>query len=104
MNTTLLGFRGRGNGSPKCSKCGCPYRADRCPRCLTGEQLKTRNEKYVKEPPPALEPTSALPGSEEKIAVMAARFAAGLGIFHPQDARGYGGPCIRGKGLGQGRY
>ncbi len=35
----------------------------------------------------APEPTRALPGSEEKVAVLAARFAAGVGLHSPQDAR-----------------
>jgi hypothetical protein len=30
-------------------------------------------------------PTDALPGSAEKIAIMEARFAEGLAVFHPED-------------------
>jgi hypothetical protein len=36
---------------------------------------------------PARAPTTALPGSEEKIRVMQERAAAGQTIFHPGDAR-----------------
>jgi hypothetical protein len=34
----------------------------------------------------ALQPTPHLPGSEAKMAVLAARFAAGVELFHPLDA------------------
>ncbi len=37
------------------------------------------------------EPTTFLPGTAEKIAVLAARVAAGLALHHPADARG----CVR---------
>jgi hypothetical protein len=36
--------------------------------------------------PPLDEPTEALPGTEEKIKVMARRAALRLALFHPQDA------------------
>jgi hypothetical protein len=35
----------------------------------------------------AFRPTAHLPGTEGKVAVMAARAAAGLPLFHPDDAR-----------------
>jgi hypothetical protein len=35
--------------------------------------------------PPA--PTAALPGSEEKIRVLTARFRLGVSLWHPLDAR-----------------
>lgn len=38
-----------------------------------------------KRPPLPDRPTSAVPGSEEKIAVMEARFASNQAIFHPDD-------------------
>lgn len=34
----------------------------------------------------ASQPTSALPGSEEKIAVLMARATAGVDLWHPRDA------------------
>lgn len=37
-------------------------------------------------------PTPAAPGTEEKLAVMEARAAAGFAIFHPADARYPGDP------------
>ncbi|GIW81518.1 MAG: hypothetical protein KatS3mg105_3325 [Gemmatales bacterium] len=37
------------------------------------------------EPRPPAQPTDAEPGSEEKIAVMAARAARGEALFHPDD-------------------
>lgn len=37
-------------------------------------------------PPLPPEPTLAMPGSAEKVAVMEARAAAGLHLHHPQDA------------------
>jgi hypothetical protein len=33
------------------------------------------------------EPTDALPGSEEKVAILAERARLGLSLWHPQDAR-----------------
>ncbi len=39
------------------------------------------------EPGVMPEPTLALPGSLEKQAVLAARFAAGTQLYHPQDAK-----------------
>lgn len=42
------------------------------------------------EPPPPAEPTAALQGTEEKIAVLAARAAAGVGLFHPRDGQQHG--------------
>jgi hypothetical protein len=32
------------------------------------------------------EPTTAVPGTEEKVAVFLARIAAGVSLFHPDDA------------------
>jgi hypothetical protein len=40
---------------------------------------------------PPSDPTDARPGSEEKIAVMEARYARGEGIFHRQDRSNRGG-------------
>lgn len=40
--------------------------------------------------PPPDEPTKELPGSAGKILVMARRYAAGVQLFHPLDARGVG--------------
>lgn len=37
--------------------------------------------------PQADEPTSARPGSAEKVLVMAERARQGRGVFHPQDSR-----------------
>lgn len=33
------------------------------------------------------EPTTALPGSEEKVAILAERARLGLSLWHPRDAR-----------------
>jgi hypothetical protein len=41
-----------------------------------------------REPSTLPTPTSALPGTEAKIAVMAARLAAGERLWHPGDGRG----------------
>jgi hypothetical protein len=37
-------------------------------------------------------PTTAAPGTPEKLAVLESRAAAGLAIFHPADARWPGDP------------
>ena len=41
-----------------------------------------------RERPPPPRPTAALPGTEAKILVMAARYAAGFHLYHPADAKG----------------
>jgi len=38
-------------------------------------------------------PTTAAPGTPEKLAVMAARYAAGQALFHPDDAIQLVGKC-----------
>jgi hypothetical protein len=40
--------------------------------------------------PADYEPTDAMPGSREKVAVMADRLARGLPLYHPLDAPGSG--------------
>ncbi len=40
------------------------------------------------DPPLPDSPTQAPPGSPEKIAVLAARYAAGVALWHPDDAAG----------------
>jgi len=42
---------------------------------------------YADRPPPP-EPTDCPPGSAGKVDAMAARVAAGVGLWHPDDARG----------------
>ncbi len=44
-------------------------------------------------PRPLGEPTMASPGSEEKIAILEARAAAGQRLFHPQDEQSQTGKC-----------
>ncbi len=39
------------------------------------------------EPPPCTEPTAAIQGTAEKIAVLAARAAAGVSLWHPLDGK-----------------
>ena len=65
-----------------------------CWRCSESKAIRERypaagyaryDDHYRKPPLPAL-PTSAGPGSEEKIAVMAQRFAHEEQLFSPDDA------------------
>lgn len=44
-----------------------------------------RREDFNGPVPLAAEPTDALPGTAEKVAVMTARAAAGVELFHPDD-------------------
>lgn len=44
-------------------------------------------EKYRKPVKPATDPTRALPGTPEKIAVMCERVERGEAVTHPRDAR-----------------
>lgn len=53
--------------------------------------------------PDGLAPTNAMPGSESKVAELAARVAAGLPLWHPQDRLHYddGDDRDRGNGIPQ---
>jgi len=39
----------------------------------------------------SVDPTTALPGTEEKVAVLAERARLGMALWHPQDAKGRAG-------------
>lgn len=46
--------------------------------------------------PSPSEPTTAPPGSPEKLAVLSARFAAQVGLWHPDDERLHRAGCMCG--------
>ena len=56
-------------------------------RQFNGASDAYRNGLYDFLPIPCDKPTGALPGSTEKIRVMAAREAAGMELYHPLDRR-----------------
>lgn len=70
-----------------CVRCPlCRQRVNRvpCPACnqaWRGHELQEHRERWCR-------PTSAMPGTKEKIGVMAARADAGESLFHPNDANG----------------
>lgn len=92
-----------GPGDVRCLHCrrNKPQRHKRglCFRCYHHEpgvrsQYPTSGSKYARRgighggglnPPD--EPTAAVPGSEAKVAVLEQRAAAGLRLWHPEDAR-----------------
>lgn len=91
---------------PKCRHC-CKVAATRprglCWTCYYApgvKELYPSTSKYASRghgngpssSPLADSPTTAAPGTAEKIAVMEQRAAAGLAIFHPADARYEGDP------------
>ena len=43
-------------------------------------------------------PTNALPGTEEKVAVLADRARLGLSLWHPLDSRGIAAPVLAAAG------
>jgi hypothetical protein len=60
------------------------------PRNLTADEealLDRYEEHEFPEPPPPGAPDLAEPGSPEKVALLAGRFASGRGLWHPGDAR-----------------
>lgn len=83
---------------PNCTACDFDGRKRRCPACgslVHPLSTVTDKKKYARRGPgvgrfrcrPASSPTSALPGSEEKIRVFEERVARGEDIFHPDDAQ-----------------
>jgi hypothetical protein len=68
--TCACGKPAMAGGKTECWPCASARRANAGPRAVKGG-----------EP----EPTDALPGSPEKIAVLMARAAAGLSLFHKDD-------------------
>jgi hypothetical protein len=91
--------------SPKCPHCkrNKPAHGRRglcwgCSRTPAIRAVYPADERYVRRGTgtanlrelPAPEPTTALTGTEEKIAVLAARVAAGLDLWHPGDAEDCG--------------
>lgn len=73
-----------------CRKCyGIPHVRAMYRSISTGgnRALVAAGEDGERRPPLADGPTSALPGSDEKIRVMRKRLAAGRHLHHPQDAR-----------------
>jgi hypothetical protein len=83
---------------PACSRCRQPWDRDgdyrTCPACRRYASRRRPcvpgaacfHADYRARPLPP-EPTTAAPGTEAKLAVFAARRAAQLALFHPQDAR-----------------
>jgi hypothetical protein len=79
-----------------CSRWARAYGRGLCQTCYrkpaVREQFPVRGRFRDSSPsallPPALAlgPTRHLPGTAAKMAVLAARFAAGVNLFHPQDA------------------
>ena len=53
------------------------------------EQIVKHGNDAGWEPPRESEPTNALPGSEEKIEVMAERLRRGETLLHPDDVKCY---------------
>ena len=74
-----------------CHKRSCVRPRGLCGRCyndietrdLYPAQSRYRETNRVPALPDSA--TTARPGTEEKVAVMAARFAAGRAVFHPDD-------------------
>lgn len=80
-----------------CSECGelrwlKLRRARVCARCASGKPRTQRVSPYagcsVPKILPAKEPTTAQPGSEEKIRVLTERWANGQSLWHPEDWNG----------------
>lgn len=70
-----------------------PYIRERYERIAAGQEDDDCNDDATtlgvpRCAKPALMPTQAQPGSAEKIATMAARYARGQRIHHPDDYRG----------------
>ncbi|MFO0806061.1 MAG: hypothetical protein U0791_23395 [Gemmataceae bacterium] len=94
---------------PRCRHCRDPRKAVNRPRglcwnCFYSPGVRERfpsTSKYARRgignlghclPGLAAVPTTAAPGTPEKLSVMEARAEAGLAIFHPADARHAGDP------------
>lgn len=65
-------------------------------RCVPIDRTETNSEReerhrllrfFARQKIECATPTAAVPGSEEKIKIMADRYAAGLPIFHPDDTQ-----------------
>jgi len=84
-----------------CRRCRVPWyekyvsqRSGLCRRCKIERHLEhsVRSEAMrveVREMPLPLLPTEAVPGTEEKIRVMADRISLGVSCFHPEDPHWY---------------
>ena len=80
---------------PHCGRARCEYRRGLCHSCWNDPVIRsaypsrTSRRTGVADKngrvPPAAGPTDAMPGSEDKLAVLAARAAAGCALFHPDD-------------------
>ncbi len=55
------------------------------PYCPTNQGERRRAARAIDDPPVPAGPTSALPGTLEKVEVLAARAESGLGLWHPED-------------------
>lgn len=86
--------------APRCNRCGTRCQWSVCRRCrnatATAPARRTprtppvtpddADDDYADRPPPP-GPTDCPPGSAGKVEVLAARVAAGVGLWHPNDAR-----------------
>ncbi len=82
MKKAMRGHRGLCNGCHK----------DKGVRVLYPSRSRARQNRDGlglgnAEPPPCTEPTAAIQGTAEKIAVLAARAAAGVSLWHPLDGK-----------------
>lgn len=87
--------------APRCNRCGIRCQWNLCRRCRKATTTATArrtprtppvtpdddDDDYADRPPPP-EPTDWPPGSAGKVEVLAARVAAGVGLWHPDDAKG----------------
>lgn len=67
----------------KCHQCHVngPWRDGVCLDCLMNDEA----DELLPHPPPPVA-TSALPGTDAKIAALTARYEAGYSLWHPADA------------------
>jgi hypothetical protein len=71
-------------GHVRCELCGSDVNMVPCPRCnMIGPAVPMKRRRQRTRPIP--EPTTARPGTPEKMAVMRARLRAGRALSHPDD-------------------
>lgn len=73
-----------------CERCGNSFPVairSKVLLCKSCRQIDDPLDRVDFQPVPCAAPTSALPGTPEKIAVLAQRRAAGQDLWHPLDAQ-----------------